>query len=519
MKKKKTTKKTTKKAVKRAAPKGRAKKGARKPGAKRKSPKKGARRTAKKPLRRKRARPELPKHRFDAKVYARKRACVLGMGRSGFEAARLLARKGFKVLVSDARPRRELRDLAAKLPGKVKWEGGGHSDRVLKAHFAVKSPGIPSHAPVLGRLRDAGIPIFSELEVALAFAPEVDVVAVTGTNGKTTTAAMTASVFKAARKKVHLLGNVGMALSGSVNKLRKGHVLVLEVSSYQLEDSRHFKPDAAVILNITSDHIDHHGSMDAYVEAKARVFRQFDRSRTCVFNAADPLTLGLSRRCRGRKLFFGHETSTRTAAWLEKGKIHLHLPGEKKVSKVAPPKLPGSHNIENAMGAALVAAARGVTPAAIAKGFKSFRGVEHRIEECGSLGGMLCINDSKATNTDSTIAALRSVGPDHSGKILLILGGLHKGGGFGSLRPLIERHVKGVLSIGSASRKIEEDLQGAADVFPCENLETAVQVAGQIGREGEVLLLSPACASFDQFKSFEDRGTRFKELIAKGRGK
>jgi len=464
-----------------------------------------------------RVKKQLPSGYFDPKAYARKRAAVLGLGRSGFYAARLLAKKGCKVLVSDSRPRKDIRSLASRLPAGVSWEGGGHSDRLLKCHFAVKSPGIPSHAPVLARLREAGIPVFSELEVAYAFAKPCVTAAVTGSNGKSTTASLAAAVFRAARRRTHLFGNIGEALSGGVSKIKKGDTLVLEVSSYQLEDSRRFLPDAAAVLNVTREHLEHHGTMEAYMAAKARIFHHQGRNQSCVFNADDSLTLRLARACRATKLFFGRAPSTRICAWLEKGRIMLKLPGAKKAAALAPPKLPGEHNLENAMAAALLTASLGVTPAAIAKGFRSFKGVEHRIETVGRFRGLDCINDSKATNVDSALAALRSL-EGKAGPILLILGGLHKGGGFKALRPYVDRCVKAVLTIGSAAPTIEEDLQGAAHVFPCETLEQAVAVAFQIGQKGETLLLSPACASFDQFADFEARGARFKELV-RGSGK
>ncbi|MBI3298532.1 MAG: UDP-N-acetylmuramoyl-L-alanine--D-glutamate ligase [Elusimicrobia bacterium] len=455
--------------------------------------------------------------RFLPAVWKRGPAAVLGMGRSGLAAAKLLAKKGFKVLLSDERPRKALRAAAAKLPAGVSWEGGGHSDRLLKCRFAVKSPGLPSHAPVLERLKAAGIPVFSELEVALAFLPAVETVAVTGTNGKTTTATLTAAVFKAARRRVHLLGNVGVPVCAAVAGVKKGDLLVLETSSYQLEDSRRFLPEAAAILNLTPDHLDHHGGMEAYAAAKRRVFAWMDRRHSCVFNADDAGVVAMARSCRGRKLFFGRSPSTMTAAWPEGGKILLRLQGWKKPVKLSPPKLPGEHNLQNAMAAALLGAARGVKPEAIQKAFKAFKGVSHRLEDCGVRKGLACVNDSKATNVDSTLVALATM--PQTKTTLLILGGRPKAGGFAGLRSQVERRVKAVLSVGEAAARVETDLQGAAHVFPCQTLEKAVEVAFQIGLKGETLLLSPACASFDQFTDYEHRGRTFKELLAVHGGK
>lgn len=458
---------------------------------------------------------------FDPAAFRGKKACVIGLGRSGVAAAGLLRRRGFKVFATDVRPRAEVRAALGRLAPSVEWEAGRHTDRGLKCGFAVKSPGLSPKLEILRRLREKGVPVFSELEVALAFAPKAEVIAVTGTNGKTTTTEMTTEIFRRAAKRgrrVHIAGNIGIPLSETVRKIKPGDVLVLEVSSYQLEDSRHFHPRSGALLNITSDHLDHHGGMAAYIEAKARVFGNQGPDDSCVFNAGDPLALKLSRRCRARRLFFG-PPGPLVHAWTAKGRLHLRLPG-KKEAVAAPPKLPGGHNLENAMAAALLALSRGIGLPAIRAGLRSFKGVEHRLEEAGSLLGMRCVNDSKATNVDSTLVALKALAEDPSlkplggrGRIILILGGLHKGSPYDPLRSLVQSHVKCILTIGSAAGKIEEDLGGAAHIFPCADLATAVGTALKVGAKGDLLLLSPACASFDQFKNFEERGLRFKELV------
>jgi len=436
------------------------------------------------------------------------------MGKSGQSVARLLSKKGFKVIGSDSRPRGDLKKVLKGLPAEVKWEGGGHSDRLLACSFVVKSPGIKPDLPILKKLADKKIPVYSELEIALAFAKAKGIVAITGTNGKSTTTALTLEIFKAGLpkgRKAILGGNIGIPISTSAPAAKATDVLIIECSSYQLEDSAHFEPRASAILNITADHLDHHGSMEAYLAAKAKVFREQGPGDACVFNADDPITYKMSRDCPAERLYFGTK-GPHIHAWEEGGKLHFELPRWKKEVKLVPPKLPGRHNLENAMAAGLLGFARGLKPAAVQKAFKAFKGVEHRLEECGSVHGVRCVNDSKATNVDSTLVALKSFPPAQK-NILLILGGLHKGFPYTPLKPWIEKTVKGILTIGSAARRIEEDLSGLVPIFPCGDLATAVDAALRVAAKGDIVLLSPACASFDQFKDFEDRGRQFKELV------
>ena len=450
---------------------------------------------------------------FDPGGFRKRHAGVLGLGRSGRAAARLLAKKGFRVLGSDSRPRAALKPEMARMPARVKWEWGGHSDRLLKCAFVVKSPGLKPDLPILAKLAAKGIPVYSELEVALAFSKAKGVVAVTGTNGKSTTAALTHEIFRAGLprgRRALLAGNIGVPASEVAPAAKPADALILEVSSYQLEDSAHFEPRAAALLNLTADHVDHHGSMEAYVAAKAKVFREQGPGDACVFNADDPAVYKLSRECPAQRLYFGRKAA-HVHAWEEGGKLRFRLPGWRKEAALTPPRLPGRHNLENAMAAGLLAFARGLKPAAVQKGFRSFKGIAHRIQECASVRGVRCVDDSKATNVDSTLVALRAM-PEGK-RVLLILGGLHKGAPYAPLKPEIERAVKGILTIGAAARRIEEDLTGLVPIFPCGDLATAVDAALRVASKGDVLLLSPACASFDQFKDFEDRGRRFQALV------
>ncbi|MFA6584440.1 MAG: UDP-N-acetylmuramoyl-L-alanine--D-glutamate ligase, partial [Elusimicrobiaceae bacterium] len=396
-------------------------------------------------------------------------------------------------------------------------EFGGHSEEVLECGFAVKSPGIPQNRPVIVKMRAANIPVFSEVETALGFVPEARVFAVSGTNGKTTTTMLLGEILKRAAKKsgkfrVHVAGNIGTPVSAVVPGMKRNDYIVLEASSYQLEDSAFFKPAAACILNITPDHLDHHGTMSDYISAKKNIFRQQGPQDSCVFNAADKICLEISSECPSNVLFFARDAmeSVRLDAFYDSGKIVFNL--KNGHFEIDAPNLPGMHNIENAMAAGLMALSQGVSIDCVREAFDRFKGVEHRIETVAVFNGIKCVNDSKATNVDSTKVALESLASDDK-NIWLILGGKDKGIPYAPLLPLVNQSVKTILTIGEAAQRIEDELALAAEVVSCGTMDKAVTYALGNAAENDILLLSPACASFDQFKNFEERGEHFKKLI------
>lgn len=440
------------------------------------------------------------------------KACVLGSGKSGLAVAQLLADCGIDVLISDSNPNPQLKPSLH-----LDVETGGHTAQVFACDFFIKSPGILPNSQVLQIAKAQGIPVFSELEVALSFLPKnVRVFAVTGTNGKTTTTALLGEILKYRAEQenkgqqVWVCGNIGSPVSQCVRKVQEGDVVVIEVSSYQLEDSTHFHPHVACLLNITPDHLDHHGSMERYIQAKERIFIEQDEKDVAVLNAADALCSQLAPRLKSRILAF----SAQPKHWI---KTSVFFDGDELIFSEAdpltPPKLKGIHNVENAMAAALMAMADGVCAEDIQYVFDRFEAMEHRIETVGQVHGVTYINDSKATNLDSTITALKSF--DKTPTIWLILGGRDKGASYEVLLPYLKEHCKEVLSIGESMDKIERELHGDFPITRCETLEQAVSYAAKHAQEGDVVLLSPACASFDQFKSFEERGTVFKELVKK----
>ena len=440
------------------------------------------------------------------------RACVLGFGRSGIACANLLRKAGFEVLLSELKVLPPDAGRKAGLDPSVVLEYGGHSAEVLEADFVVKSPGIFPASEVISEIKDLKLPLFSELEVALSFCPPCKVFAVTGTNGKTTTATLLYETLKAAALNgggAWLAGNVGKPLALLAGEIKEGDSVVLEVSSYQLEDSAHLSPDFSCLLNITPDHLDHHGGMENYRAAKKKVFSMQRPDAFCVFNANDPECVQLAASCQGKKLWFSSSNGAANAR-VEGGKLVFKF--ENVSCEIAPPSLPGVHNLENAMSVGLMALAAGAQPQDVGRAFAEFRGVEHRLEETGTVRGVRCINDSKATNVDSTVTALRAL---RSGKknIWLILGGQDKGSPYAPLAPLIAESVKKMLVIGEATAKIEGELGSVVHYERAGTIEKALDYCLAHAQEGDILLLSPACASFDQFRDFEHRGESFKALV------
>jgi UDP-N-acetylmuramoylalanine--D-glutamate ligase len=461
---------------------------------------------------------------FIPEKFKGRKALVIGAGKSGVACSNLLADAGFEVLLSDSKPLAQLKERLKGLNKRGELETGGHTPRTLLCDFAVKSPGLPHSVPLLVRLKERKMPVFSEIEVSLAFSKTPELLAVTGTNGKTTTTILLGEIMARALKRrggtIRVCGNVGTPAGEIILKAGPRDAIVMEASSYQLEDSSFIRPKAACILNITPDHVDHHGTMSAYIKAKAKILRFQKKEDCCVFNSDDPYCRKLAAGCLSKTLFFSSSKQGGSLnAWVGKGSKAAKRKGVKIILKhngkkisLTPPALPGSHNLENAMCAALMALERGALASDIRKAFASFKGVEHRIEPAGKARGMTFINDSKATNVDSTLVALQALGKGRK-NIWLILGGLDKGLPYSPLAPYLKKYVKAVLAIGAAALKIEKELGDTCQVRRTGTMAAALDVALTEGEKGDMILLSPACASFDQFKDFEDRGKKFKELI------
>jgi UDP-N-acetylmuramoylalanine--D-glutamate ligase len=402
---------------------------------------------------------------------------VVGLARSGLAAMQVLKARGEDAVGADSRL------------------GSDGLAELEHARAVVKSPGVPAQAPVIAEARARGVPVLGEMELAWRLLPN-EFIAVTGTNGKTTTVELIGHIHREAGIPVAVAGNVGTALSTLVDALAPEAVVVCEASSFQLEDTIAFAPEGAVLLNIAPDHLDRHGTLEDYREAKLRVFANQWNDDVAVA----PVGLGVEDLggC-ARRVCFGDapqaEVSERAGRlwWVDEP-----LLGVEEI------RLRGAHNRANAMAAAAVCLARGVEAGAVREGLRTFAGVEHRIEEAATAGGVLYVNDSKATNVDSTLVALASFdAPVH-----LILGGRGKGQDFSPLREPVAERCAGVYLIGEAAPALGDVLGGRQ----CGDLEAAVAAARAAARPGEVVLLSPACASFDQYEDFEARGRHFKAL-------
>ncbi len=439
--------------------------------------------------------------------FAGQRALVLGMARSGVAAARLLAGFGCRVTGLDLAVSSYLaEEQKALLAEGVALRVGPHDPEWLaEADLVVVSPGVRSDHAFLEEARRRGVVVVSEIEAAFSVST-ADVLAVTGTNGKSTTTAMIGSILAAAGRPHAVAGNIGLAYSAVA--FQEGTV-ALEVSSFQLENIRSFRPRVGVLLNVTPDHQDRYADVESYAKAKASLFRNQTRDDAAVFQDGDPWGLRLREGVRARILTFGHRKPDGDGVYLAAGRIRAKLAGrDLELLEGRRVGAPGPHNLENAMAAAAACLAHGLPADAVAGGLESYRSLEHRLEPVMEIHGVRFVNDSKATNIDSMRMALLSF----EAPILLIAGGRDKGADWESLLPLVREHVRKVFLIGEAAAVLSRSWLGV-ELVSSGTLIEAVRQAREAARPGEVVLLSPGCASFDQFQDYEDRGRRFKDAV------
>ncbi len=444
-----------------------------------------------------------------------KRVLVVGLGKSGVASALFLKSRGARVTVSDSKPEAELRDeILLLLEHGITVETGGHGDRTFRGQdLIVVSPGVPIDAPQLVQARNLGEPLIGEIELAAQFLTG-PIVAITGANGKTTTTALAGEIVAAGKFPTLVGGNIGTPAISLVDQAGPATWTVLEVSSFQLETIVEFRPRIAVILNITPDHLDRHKTFTNYVNAKARIFENQSAEDFSVLNADDPTTAGLSDRTRAQLFRFSRKKEVEKGAFVRGTQIYFRDGhGEREVMPLEQVALKGAHNLENVLAGVSIGMLVGCQPEQIRAAVRNFKAVEHRLEFVAKVAGVDYYNDSKATNVDATIKALEAFAADTPPNLHLILGGKDKGSDYTVLRDLLRQRVKRVYTIGAAAAKIEEQIQGATEIEHAETLSNAVRHASESAVPGDVVLLAPACASFDQFQSYEHRGRVFKELV------
>jgi len=447
-----------------------------------------------------------------------KKVLVVGLGKSGLAAALFLRHRGAQVTVSDIRSAEALaKDIPALLEEGINVEAGGHGLLTFRRQdLIVVSPGVPLDTPELVQAKALGRPIIGELELAARFL-KGKILAVTGSNGKTTTTSLLGEILEKAGLPTLVGGNIGVPVVALIEESADQTWSVLEVSSFQLETTEQFHPRIAVILNITPDHLDRHGTFENSDLAKERSLAAQDENDYVVLNADNLRAAAAAERSKGRVFWFSIEHAVDRGAWVEGGQILFRSAKDAHPESVLPLAgipLKGDHNVENVLAAVCAARLADASIEAIRAGVEGFKAVEHRLEYVATLNGVEIYNDSKATNVDATAKAIAAF----PSNIHLILGGKDKNSDYTQLSDLLRARVRAVYTIGSAAAKIESQLQGVVSIHSCETLDKAVSAIAAAAHPGDIVLLAPACSSFDQFESYEHRGRVFKELVNEWRG-
>jgi UDP-N-acetylmuramoylalanine--D-glutamate ligase len=439
-----------------------------------------------------------------------KRVLVVGLGKSGVASALFLESRGARVTVSDSKAEAQLNEeIPALLDRGIVVETGKHGERTFRDQdLIVVSPGVPFDVLPLQNARRLNIPVIGEIELA-AQNVEGSVVAITGSNGKTTTTTLAGEIIASGGAKALVGGNIGTPAISFADQSSPETWVVLEISSFQLETIQTFRPKIAVVLNVTPDHLDRHGSMENYTSAKARVFENQTSDDFAVLNLDNEIAAKLGNGLKPKVFWFSRSKEVERGAFVRGGNIFFKDAKSVEVMPVAEIGLKGAHNLENVLAAVCIGMLAGVEPEKIRRAVKEFKAVEHRLEFVADVDGVQYFNDSKATNVDATIKALESFPKN----IHLILGGKDKGSDYTVLNTLLAERVKQVYTIGAAAQKIEQQIGNTVPIVTAATLENAIRKAAQAATAGDIVLLAPACASFDQFDSYEHRGRVFKEIV------
>ena len=443
-----------------------------------------------------------------------KNILLVGLAKTGISTIKHLNKLGAKVVVNDIKDKDKLKGILDELSdlNNVEYILGYHPENVDDIDMAVVSPGVPLDLPFILKLKSKNIEIIGEVELAYRLSQNPMFIGITGTNGKTTTTSLVGEIFKKANIDTYIVGNIGNPVIDTVDTANENSVLVTELSSFQLESIDTFKPHVSAILNFTEDHLNRHHTMEAYMEAKARIFKNQDEKDFCILNYDDKDVKSLSDNVKAKKIFFSRKKSLDCGIYLdEDNNIIINIDKKIKLLNKDELSLPGNHNLENCMAAAAIAYVSNIDIDVIREVLKTFAGVEHRQEFVRNLNGIMFVNDSKATNPDSSIKAIES----YNRPIILIAGGMDKQSSFDEFLDVAKENVYALVLLGETAQKIKECAQnkGFDNITVVKDMKEAVNASYQIAKGGDVVLLSPACASWDMYKSFEVRGIDFKDNV------
>ena len=442
-----------------------------------------------------------------------KKVLLVGLAKTGISTIKCLAKYGADITVNDIKTEDQLEEIIAEIKDidGIKYILGHHPENISDIDMVVVSPGVPLDLPFIKKVIEENKELIGEVELAYQLAKKPYFVGITGTNGKTTTTSLTGEIFEKAGKETYVVGNIGNPVIDAVQAANEGASFVTELSSFQLESIKDFRPSVSAVLNITEDHMNRHHTMENYIDAKARVFMNQDKENFCVLNYDDELTRALAEKCNANVVFFSRLEKLEKGVYVENGDIIIDINEKINLMKVCELSLPGGHNLENCMAAAAMAYVSGIDIEVIREVLKTFKAVEHRLEFVKEVEGVKYVNDSKGTNPDSTIKAVQA----YENPIILIAGGYDKGSTYDELLEIAKKNVKTLVLLGQTADKIEEAARriGFTDIHRVEDMKEAVKTCRDIAKEGDIVLLSPACASWGMYKNFEVRGKDFKDNV------
>ncbi|MBS6507668.1 MAG: UDP-N-acetylmuramoyl-L-alanine--D-glutamate ligase [Paraclostridium bifermentans] len=446
-----------------------------------------------------------------------KNVLLVGLAKTGVSTIKKLNKLGANIIVNDIKPKEKLEGIIEEIDNldNIEYVLGKHLENIENIDLTIVSPGVPLDLPFIEKIKSEGIKIIGEVELAYKLSKNPTFIGITGTNGKTTTTSLVGEMFKKANKDTYIVGNIGNPVIDTVDLTNENSYLVTELSSFQLESIEDFKPKVSTIINITEDHLNRHHTMENYINAKARVFKNQDKTDFTILNYDDSIVRDLGKNSNGNVLYFSIKEEVKQGAYLDKNNnIVIKVDGKELVlMNKSELSLPGNHNLENAMSAILMAYVLNIDTDVIIDTLRTFKGVEHRLEFVTNKDGIMFVNDSKGTNPDSTIKAINS----YEKPIVLIAGGYEKQSDFTEMIKYATKNVKALVLLGQTAEKIETTAKehGIDNISKVEDMEAAVKKAYEIAESGDVVLLSPACASWDMYPNFEARGLDFKENIYK----